>query len=225
MFTTNRSVLRTSPVLAFSGGSINFAECSKVLGVTLDNKLNFRDHIRNVAKRVSKAAYGIRVIARNTSRPTIFAAYYGIVYPIIRYCIIIWGASTEAESVFILQKKILRIMLHLSYGHTCRGLFRKHSVLTVCGVYIFECVMFVRRHQSQFAGSRSVHGYSTRHAADFVYPNHRYTVTEKLPYYSMLKLYNRLPAGIKSIYPDNRFRTEVFKFICNIEPYTIGEFF
>lgn len=224
MFTTNRSSIEAAPQLNFGGGSIAFTQSYSILGVIVDDKLDFRKHAQSVADRLSRSSYGIRIIARNTSRPTTFAAYYGLIYPVIRYCIIVWGGSAETERVFILQKRILRIMLGLDYRHSCRGLFRQHSLLTVCGTYIFECLMFVRRHGEGFVGCRAVHGYPTRRAADFVYPNHRYTRTEKLPHYSMLRFYNKVPTDIRSLESSKKFRAEIFKYICDIEPYTVGEF-
>lgn len=225
MFTTNRSTLVAAPGLAFSAGSIDFVESSSVLGVLLDDKLSFREHIQRVANRLSKSSYGIRIIARNTSRPTIFTAYYGLIYPILRYGIVVWGGSTEMERVFVAQKKILRIMLHLSSRHSCRGLFKNNSLLTAYGVYIFECLIFVRKHEGEFTNFRRIHNYPTRQTADLVYPSHRYTHTERLPHYAMLRLYNKVPLNLRSLKSDSRYKRQIFRYICDIEPYTIREFF
>lgn len=224
LFKTNRSSVTVVPFIIFNGSTIYFKTNTNMLGVTMDSRLNFRDHINDLSKKISKFSYGIRVVAKNTSRSASFLAYYGIIYPLIRYCIVIWGGSTELERVFVLQKRVLRIILHLEYRHSCRGLFKQHSLLTAYGVYIFECLKFVRKHWNQFVSYHSVHEYPTRHAADFVYPGHRYTHTERLPHYAVLKFYNLIPTSIRSLKSYERFKKAAFKYVCDLEPYSVGEF-
>nr|CAI5827630.1 unnamed protein product [Callosobruchus analis] len=69
----------------------------------------------------------------------------------------------------------------------------------------------------------SNHPYKTRNI-NYVYPKHRLTLTEKNVYYSCITTYNKLPPHIKKISTLKLFKKTLFKFLLNLEPYTLNEY-
>jgi hypothetical protein len=59
--------------------------------------------------------------------------------------IILGGISTDTDWVFILQKRIVRIMAGIGFGFrsSCRSLFKKLDILPVLCQYIFSLMIFV----------------------------------------------------------------------------------
>ena len=52
------------------------------------------------------------------------------------YCIISWGSSSYANKLFILQKKIVRIITNTRPRDSCRG-FQEYGNNVIFSVYIF----------------------------------------------------------------------------------------
>ena len=93
----------------------------KYLGVIIDYKLNWTQHIDHVKKKISKGI-GIMYRAKNyLSKLSMRKLYYSYIYPYFIYCIEVWSISphTHLKSLLLMQKKIVRIMTFSSYyAHT-----------------------------------------------------------------------------------------------------------
>jgi hypothetical protein len=64
--------------------------------------------------------------------------YFAYFQSVVKYGIVFWGSSYNLNKVFLLQKRIGRIMLGLSYRSSCKFWFKKHNILTVPCLYIFS---------------------------------------------------------------------------------------
>ena len=88
----------------------------KYLGLIIDNKLKWIDHIAHIKKKVSR---GIGIISKAKpflNRKSLVDLYYAFVYPYLIYCVEVWGnaADIHLNPIFLLQKKIVRI---INYAH------------------------------------------------------------------------------------------------------------
>ena len=112
---------------------LNKTESLKYLGITIDHKLNWTSHIAHVKNKISKGV-GIMLRARNyVTKNCLKTLYYSYIYPYLIYCIEIWGISpqTHLTPLFLLQKKIVRIMTYSTfYTHTA-PIFKELQILTV----------------------------------------------------------------------------------------------
>jgi hypothetical protein len=54
---------------------------------------------------------------------------------IISYGIIFWGGSSYANKVFILQKKIIRIITNIRPRDSCRRIFKNMEIMTLNSFY------------------------------------------------------------------------------------------
>ena len=87
--------------------SLNIVNSAKYLGVIIDHKLNWIDHIAYIKNKISK---GIDIMyrARNfLNKSTLIGLYYYYIYPYITYCLETWGcvSKTQLNPLFLLQKK------------------------------------------------------------------------------------------------------------------------
>ena len=141
----------------------------------------------------------------------------------MRYAIMFYGSGSEAVRVFILQKRVLRKMLHLSYRESCRGHFRANNILTFFAVYIQECLLFIFKNQKLFIRLGCSSSHDTR-SVDFLYPKHRYTLTEKSTHYNCIKFFNILPIEPKNIGDLKIFKRKIHELLMKLEPYSIPEY-
>jgi hypothetical protein len=49
----------------------------------------------------------------------------------MRYGTVFWGNSTEAKKIFLLQKKIIRIMMGMERSESCTPVFKELKILTL----------------------------------------------------------------------------------------------
>ena len=70
---------------------ISEVESAKFLGVTLDNKLSWSQHIKHIKGKIAKGI-GILSKARKVfTVKTLNTIYYSFIHPYLTYCIEIWG--------------------------------------------------------------------------------------------------------------------------------------
>ena len=86
-----RSPSCTIPIL-INDIPIPIVDSFRYLGVILDNKLTFSDHISNVAKKVSRSVGIISKLRHYAPTSILLKLYYAILHPHLLYGIIIWGS-------------------------------------------------------------------------------------------------------------------------------------
>jgi hypothetical protein len=76
---------------------------------------------------------------------TLKLIYFAHVQSIMNYGIIFWAGSSYANKVFILQKKIIRIIANAKTRETCREIFKKLEILPFYSQYIVTYYLLTRR--------------------------------------------------------------------------------
>ena len=105
--------------------SIGEVRRTKFLGVFIDNKLNWKDHITYISGKISRGI-GMIIKARNyLNQDGLLALYHAFIYPYFTYCNHIWGATYKSnlQRLVILQNKIVRIISHVKPRADCKPLY------------------------------------------------------------------------------------------------------
>lgn len=209
----------------FSCGGVKLCNESKFLGTYLDGSLSWQSHIENVSGRLNSAFYAILVLKSSLTQPVLLEIYYALAYSHIAYNILLWGATSEIQRIFVGQKRILRLIFNLERLETCKEIFRKNNILTVPCVYIYKCLLFVRENFHCFEKTSHGHAYATRHGAlSLAYPKHKTTLFERSPRYMCVKIFNSLPQGLKLMHNKNNFKINVKKYLINKAFYSVRDF-
>ena len=121
------SIRRDPPKLhlAIKNYTVTKTEEAKFLGLTLDEKLSWETHINNVSHKISSAFFALRNLKNIISTAELINVYYGIVYPHIKYLILLWGSRSSSQRIFIMQKRIIRLIFSLGPLESCRPIFKK----------------------------------------------------------------------------------------------------
>ena len=99
--------------LQIDGEAIAEVNKSKFLGVVIDNKLSWKDHISFVCRKVARGI-GVIIKARKVlHNESLKCLYYSFMYPYMIYCNQVWGSAckTNIEPLQVLQKRAVRIIL------------------------------------------------------------------------------------------------------------------
>ena len=52
----------------FKNKIMKSSEEQKIIGVIIDNKLNFKSHVKNLCKKVSQKVWALEIISRNLNK-------------------------------------------------------------------------------------------------------------------------------------------------------------
>ena len=91
---------------------IPIVDSFRYLGVILDNKLTFSDHISNVAKKVSRWVGIISKLRQYAPTSILIKLYYAILHPHLLYGNIVWESNYKSylQKLVSLQNKGLRLI-------------------------------------------------------------------------------------------------------------------
>jgi hypothetical protein len=122
----------------------------KFLGLHIDNHLNWRRHIEWILPKLSAACYTIRKLSHVLNIDVLKTVYFANFHSVVEYGMIFWGNSSNIGHVFLLQKKVIRIMVGASSRCSCRSLFRKLDILTLPCLYNYSLMLFVLKSMDNY---------------------------------------------------------------------------
>ena len=128
--------------------SLNKVNSAKYLGVIIDHKLNWIDHIAYIKNKISKGI-GIMYRARNfLNKSSLIGLYYSYIYPYFTYCLETWGCAskTKLNPLFLLKKKIVRIMTFSHYLAHTEPIFNDLPLLPFHKFFLYSTGIFMYKY-------------------------------------------------------------------------------
>ena len=109
---------------------------TNVLGVILDENLNWKSEISLVANKVAKS---ISIISRCSfflPKSSLRMLYYSLIYPHFYYCNIVWAQTYKSNKTYlrrlvILQKRIIRITNKSHFNAHTDPIFKDLGMLMI----------------------------------------------------------------------------------------------
>jgi hypothetical protein len=101
---------------------------------------------------------------------TLRVIYFAHIHSIISYGIIFWGSFSYANKVFILQKKIIRIITNTRPRDSCREVFKSMEIMTLYSQYIYSLVLYTVNNKHLFDTNNEIHKYKTRNNNNLHHP-------------------------------------------------------
>ena len=95
---------------------------TKFLGLIIDRTLSWKDHITGLTSKLSKACYAMWVIKPFMSLNVMKMIYYSCVHSVISYGLTFWSNSHVSDSIFKIQKRIIRVITNSGRRDLCRDL-------------------------------------------------------------------------------------------------------
>ena len=146
----------------------------KYLGIIIDHKLNWLiDYITYGKAKISKGI-GIMYKARKyLNKNSLKDVYHAYIYPYLTYCIEVWGCASKCHlnSLFLLQKQILRIMTFSPYLAHTDPVFKSLEILPIDKIFIdrIGITMFKVTYElvpksihQLFSRNKDIHSHDTR---------------------------------------------------------------
>ena len=90
---------------------INSSDSLKFLGVILESSLTWGKHTDLISSKLNSLGYIIHFLRPVLSLNVIKQIYFSYIHSVLSYSIIFWGNTPSSRTVFIVQKRIVRIIM------------------------------------------------------------------------------------------------------------------
>jgi hypothetical protein len=175
---------------------------------------------------MSSACYALWYIKNSLPTHTLKLVYFAHVHSIVSYGLIFLGSSTGANKVFILQKKIIRIISNAGPRDSCREIFKKLQILTLYSQDIYSLLLFTIKNMHLFTTNNEIHEHDTRNSNNLHPSLVNLSKFRKGPYIMYIKVYNHLPLSLRNtISKPVQFRSLLKRFLYHHLFYSIEEYF
>ena len=209
--------------LNISVNGLNLKRCSSFnfLGVIIDEKLIFKEHITMVQSKISKTQ-GIIFKLNFLPENILKLLYFSLVYPYLIYCIHVWGSSsiTNLNGLFISQKKVIRIICGCNMWESSSPLFKRLGILKLHDLYKFYLLQYMH---DVFNNIKSAYikldilsfqmelGYNLRFNDKLRLPSVEVIRFKHSLVYQGVDLWNSLPNSTKNTVNKLAFKKQIFK--------------
>ena len=198
---------------------LNADENIKLLGLNIDNKLSFDNHISEVCKKAARQLNALARLGRCLDESGKMMVLKTFLLSNFNYCPTIWNfcTVTNTKKIEKLQERGLRIVF-CDFNSTYEQLLERAHLKTLKQgrIRAIQCETFKILHQLGPTYNHNLYQYkrtshSTRGASNVLLPRVRTTGygQNSLRYYGA-KLWNMLPDAMKTIDDFNDFKQQIF---------------
>lgn len=197
----------------------------KFLGLALDDGLKWEYQIDALSKELSRCYYAIYKLRNFVGISSLKTYYFSHVQSRLSYGLIFWGSSPCFQRIFIMQKKIIRCMLHKPSMSPCKPLFQSLGMLSLPCLYIYRLLSFYINNTYLYVKNENISSsMTTRRSGDLAIPRHSSALFERGAFYKSILAFNALPQEIKSINNKNKFVKSVYSFLLAATFYSFAEY-
>ena len=215
MIVTHKKYDLTDCIIKIRDTPIKHVKSTKFLGMTIDDKFSYNDHITILSKQLSKVKGLLYKLSETLPVPIIRQLYFSYFYSRIVYCISVWGGGgiTNIDKISKINKAALKLCVrdlqpsapqpfqyYNIYKLKCLGDFHKYA----------NNNSFKNLH-TKIHKLIPDHVHCTRFAAQNSYslPIITKTVSQNQFLYNALKLWNNLPTELKNIQSTTVFKSKL----------------
>ena len=156
-----------------------------ILGVIINQNLNWKSHIHKVANTISKPIGILYKLKSFISRDTLLSIYNSLILPHLFYCSIIWGNAcpTLVNKIHVLQKRASRFICNASYMQHSAPLFCDLKILNIFNIFRYQLGIHMYKSihdllpshlSSSFIPVNAVHSHNTRNSSK-LFQHHSYS--------------------------------------------------
>lgn len=194
----------------------------KFLGVILDNKLTFKNHIHATAGKIASAVGNMYRLKPFMQSHTLANIYYALVQSHIQYAILTWGSAAASNLTRLksLQKRAINIIVSSDYPPTCnhRKFMSFDNLFKLCSLNkLFKCLYtdhsdYFHRILCSLIPNHTIGTRQTNNGT-FNVPYHRCNRSQQSFLYQSTRFWNAMPDSIKNIQDPSKFSITVKKHI------------
>lgn len=195
------------PPLCINGSPIRRVNSVKFLGVIIDDKLSWKDHINHIKGKVSKSIGMLSCARRNLDCITLKRLYFAFVHPYLNYCLDVWGRCSQQYfiSLFRLQKRAIRTITFSDRRAHSAPLFQSLEIPSLESMYILSVSIFMYKFYHRllppvvdelFQFNSAVHSVNTRQRCLLHVPITRSKYGKQSIRFRGVQIFNQIPQHV-----------------------------
>ena len=210
---TNRSLPDSLPNVYINGIPLQSSSVIKYLGIHIDNKLKFDNHIQAICSKVSRSIGVLSKLRKFLPFNAMRSLYHTLIYPYLIYCNLSWGNTFQShlKPLEILQKRAIRVINGLQFRAHTSEYFYSSKLLKLSDINLYRQAQYVYLNPSLFESSS--HNYDTRYSSQLVPLFNRTTLTQNSLTYSAPHVWNYLPNEIREAQSVAEFKNKIFVYL------------
>ena len=223
IFSNQKRVLDIS--VKINNVSIERVECTKFLGVLIDSKLKWKEHISKVKSKLSKSI--LFRCSKLLDESALRTLYCSLFLSHLTYCAEVWGTTykTNIKCLELMQKKAIRIVCKADRLASSTPLFINLKLLKFEDIVKLKCcsIMYIayRRNlpinlQSKFSLSNIEQKYNLRSKSKFKIRYARTTKSQHCLSVLGVRMFNSLPDCIASLPNIHLFKKHLKNYILEL---------
>ena len=180
---------------------------TKFLGVLIDEKLTWKEHINFVINKIKRSMAMLFKIKNKLNQDSLLTIYDAVIQPYLSYCCEVWGRSFDKyiTHITIIQKKAVRLICKCQYKDHTSPLFKKLKILKFSDLVNYKTGMLMYKAkyeslpsniQQLFTNKQESLYYSTRQKHKFAVKYARTSIKSKCLSVYGVKLWNKVPSSI-----------------------------
>ena len=212
IFTRKKKI--SSPLSIRIGQNIiNHKTNLKYLGVVIDEKMSWKNHVNYLCSKLAKGCWSISKLRNYVDLHTSRILYYSLIYPHLQYCISSWERATKSvlKPLSIIQKRVLRLITKTPYRTPSAPLFFLLKILKIDDVYKLQIAKMMHHINNQNnTGTwkinnsiklEKLHNHNMRASSqhNFLMPNVRTNSGKSLSAFAGAQIWREVPQSIKSL--------------------------
>ena len=96
LFTKNNKDYEQNINLRLSNENITRVNSTKFLGMIIDDKLNWQDHISHTKNKMSSGLYALNKSKHVLGKNHLKTLYHSLIHPYLSYGILLWGSASKS---------------------------------------------------------------------------------------------------------------------------------
>ena len=200
----------------------------KYLGLLIDSSLTWKNHIDQIALKISKTVGLLAKLRHSVPRTTLLNIYRSLILPYVSYGLTVWGLASKCyiNKILILQKRALRFIYFSQLKEHAVPLFIEADSLPVNFLH-YEAVC-CRMHDIQneiapknildlFTHTSSIHTYRTRSSTsnEFYIKQSRLEIQKNAFSRVGAKVWNEIPVSVRNL-NKKKFKQKLHSILMNI---------
>ena len=207
-------------IVNVGGHDLHRENTLKILGVTLDDKLNFKTHIRNICQKASRQINALKRISKFLNKQCRMHVYKSFVCANFNYCPVVWMfcGKTNLGKLERLQERALSTIpldKSLSYDDLLKKsgqLSVRMNLIRLLSIEVFKCVKGTNPSYLNDMFTEPSSCYDFRNPSRLLQPKfNTYTFGYKSFRYFGSKVWNLLPSNLKRCDNIHAYRKELYE--------------
>lgn len=223
--------MNNSSLLKINNETIEKVKNIKYLGFIIDQKLNFKEHIDFMCKKIGKKIGFLKRIRNKISMLTAINIYNTIIKPHFEFgstILYTCCTKTQIERLQKLQNKAMRSLLKCNRYTSIQFMLESLKWLNIQQRLKFNTIYFIQKMKIGCAPEymldeiryvRDEQPYHLRNGQDFRIRRAETTYMQRSLYYKGFQLYNMIPNDIKNEFNLNIFKRRISIYIRNNNQY------